>query len=137
MKGRAEESQTPLQLANLSMLMANLQKTGDLHLANEEAYRARQSKNQKSSLAHLKRHGFNGDMLLKSALDFGSAPSKNPLNDTQHSFYMTDDRGNLMKLSKSTIFEMNFDNQFGGNHMNHRMMPTLHHPPNSNLPPME
>ena len=46
----------------------------------------------------------------KSGLDFSSAHSKNQLNDTSQSFYMTDDRGNLMKLSKSAIFEMNFDN---------------------------
>ena len=50
--------------------------------------------------------------MLKSGLDFSSSRSKNQLNDTMQSFYMTDDRGNLMKLSKSTIFEMNFDNQF-------------------------
>ena len=56
----------------------------------------------------------NGDMLRSAAMDFAasSANSKNQLNETMQSFYMTDDRGNLMKLSKSTIFETNFDNQF-------------------------
>lgn len=34
-----DEMQTPLQLANLSMLMANLEKTGDLNQANKEAFR--------------------------------------------------------------------------------------------------
>ena len=41
---------------------------------------------------------------------FGSGHSSQNLNDTLQSVYMTDDLGNLMKVSKSNIFESNFDN---------------------------
>ena len=43
-----QEQQTPLQLSNLAKLMANLQKTGDLQQANEEAYKLKQAKTKKS-----------------------------------------------------------------------------------------
>ena len=59
--------------------------------------------------------------MLKSGANLSSAHSKNHLNETLQSFYMTDDRGNLMKLSRSTIFEMNYGDRWDSQ----RMMPTL------------
>ena len=44
------------------------------------------------------------------------------LEDAGQSMYLvTDERGNLMKVSQSTIFEVSNDNQF----MVHQMRPTL------------
>ena len=35
--------------------------------------------------------------------------NRNALDDTTHSFYVTDERGNLMKVSKDTLFELTND----------------------------
>ena len=119
-----ENTQPPLQLANLSRLMSNLQRTGDLHQANEEALKLKQSRNKKSGAPHpppqVQQRKLKSDM-LRSGADLSSAHSKNHLNETLQSFYMTDDRGNLMKLSRSTIFEMNYGDRWDSQ----RMMPTL------------
>lgn len=61
-------------------------------------------------MAQLRKNGLIRELLRP---DHGMT-SAQQLNDTLNSFYMTDDRGNLMKLSKSTIFELNFENQAGG-----------------------
>lgn len=37
--------EAPLQLANLSVLMSNLEKTGNFRIANEEAYKLLKNKN--------------------------------------------------------------------------------------------
>ena len=40
-----DQKAAPLQLANLSVLMNNLEKTGNFRMANEEAYKLLQKKN--------------------------------------------------------------------------------------------
>ena len=95
-----------------------------MHQANEEALKLKQARNKKSGGPHLplqlQQRKLNSDM-LKSGANLSSAHSKNRLNETLQSFYMTDDRGNLMKLSRSTIFEMNYGDRWDSQ----RMMPTL------------
>jgi len=49
MTTESSANQTPLQLANLNVLIANLEKTGNFEQANEEAYRIRQQSKIKGS----------------------------------------------------------------------------------------
>ena len=47
--------------------------------------------------------------MLKGKNYLDSKSSRGPrdsLNETTQSFYVTDDKGNIMKVSKSTIFEL-------------------------------
>ena len=96
--------------------MSSLEKTGNFQEANEQVERMNKIKKKKYLLSKKPIQHSGGPQYYSQTIELDSKGET-----ANHSFYITDDRGNLLKVSKDSIFEVTNDQYF----KNPRMMPKL------------